>query len=115
MYEFDTHADFIAEDERYLMHSYARLPVKFVRGSGCVLTDSEGRDYLDFLGGIGVVCLGHCHPRLVDALKGQAERLWQVGNYFHVENRSELAASLSRLLGATTDEEGHVTGSTGET
>ena len=59
MYEFDTDADFIAEDERYLMHSYARLPVKFVRGSGCVLTDSEGRDYLDFLGGIGVVCLGH--------------------------------------------------------
>lgn len=115
MYELDTHADFIAEDERYLMHSYARLPVKFVRGSGAVLTDSEGRDYLDFLGGIGVVCLGHCHPRLVDALKGQAERLWQVGNYFHVENRSELAASLSRLLGATTDEEGHVMGSTGET
>lgn len=115
MYEFDTHADFIAGDERYLMHSYARLPVKFVRGSGCVLTDSEGRDYLDFLGGIGVVCLGHCHPRLVDALRGQAERLWQVGNYFHVENRSELAAALSRLLGATTDEEGHVTGSTGQT
>ena len=71
MYEFDTHADFIAGDEHYLMHSYARLPVKFVRGSGAVLTDSEGRDYLDFLGGIGVVCLGHCHPRLVDALKGQ--------------------------------------------
>ena len=115
MYELDTHADFIAEDERYLMHSYARLPVKFVRGSGCVLTDSEGRDYLDFLGGIGVVCLGHCHPRLVDALKGQAERLWQVGNYFHVENRSELAAALSRLLGATTDEEGHVTGQTWRT
>lgn len=114
MYEFDKHAEFIGQDDTYLMHTYGRLPVEFVSGRGAVLTDSEGREYLDFLGGIGSVSLGHCHPALVEAVQRQAGRLWQVGNYYYVENRNELARDLAGILGATTDEEGHVTGSTGE-
>ena len=97
----------------FLMHTYGRLPVTFVKGRGAVLTDDRGRDYLDFLAGVGVVCLGHCHPALVEALKRQAERLWQASNYFTVEHSTELAEALSGLLSQTTDELGHLAGSTG--
>lgn len=100
-------------DQTYVMHTYGRLPVEFVRGEGAVLYDSTGKAYLDFLGGIGSVSVGHCNPKVVAALQEQAGKLWQVGNYYYVENRDELAAHLSELLSSTTDEEGQVTGSTG--
>ena len=100
-----------ALDDSYVLGTYGRLPVEFVKGSGAVLTDSEGNDYLDFLGGIGCASLGHCHPAVVAAVREQAEKLWQVGNYFYVENRGEAANGLSTLLSRITDESGHVTGS----
>ena len=103
----------VALDERYVMHTYGRLPVEFVEGSGAVLRDSENNEYLDFLAGIGSVSLGHAHPTLVAALQDQAIKVWQVGNYFHEENRGELAELLSRLLSITTDETGRETGETG--
>lgn len=103
----------VAADQDFVMHTYGRLPVEFVKGEGAVLIDSTGKRYLDFLGGIGSVSLGHCHPALVAALQNQAAKVWQVGNYYYVENRNELAADLSELLSTTTDAEGHVTGSTG--
>ena len=102
-------------DDKYLLHTYGRLPVEFVRGEGAVLYDRMGREYLDFLGGIACASLGHAHPALVAALTEQAAKLWQVGNYFHIENRGELARELSKLLSSTIDEVGHITGSTGET
>lgn len=102
----------VALDERYVMHTYGRLPVEFVEGSGAVLRDSENNEYLDFLAGIGSVSLGHAHPTLVAALQDQAIKVWQVGNYFHEENRGELAELLSRLLSITTDETGRETGET---
>ena len=100
----------VALDERFVMHTYGRLPVEFVEGSGVVLRDSANNEYLDFLAGIGSVSLGHAHPTLVAALQDQAIRVWQVGNYFHEENRGELAELLSNLLSATTDEQGRETG-----
>lgn len=100
-------------DSEFLMHTYGRLPVEFVSGRGAILTDSRGRNYLDFLGGIGAVSLGHCHPAIVAALQNQAAKLWQVGNYYYVQNRNELACDVAELLSYTTDAEGHVTGSTG--
>lgn len=100
-------------DDTYIMHTYGRLPVEFVDGDGAVLTDVDGKRYLDFLGGIGSVSMGHANPKVADALKAQVGRLWQVGNYFYEENRGELAHMLSDLLSTTTDEHGHVTGSTG--
>ncbi|MDO4537902.1 MAG: aminotransferase class III-fold pyridoxal phosphate-dependent enzyme [Coriobacteriales bacterium] len=100
-------------DERYLIHTYGRLPVEFVAGSGAVLKDPRGNEYLDFLAGIGSVSMGHAHPALVAALTEQAGKVWQTGNYYHEENRGELAQLLCQLLSTTTDELGHVTGSTG--
>lgn len=102
-------------DNEYVIHTYGRLPVEFVSGSGAVLKDANGNEYLDFLAGIGSVSLGHEHPALVKALCDQASKVWQVGNYYHVENRGELAKHLSELLSTTTDETGAVTGSTGTT
>ena len=68
-------ADVVSADETYLMHTYGRLPVELVSAKGAVLTDSTGKDYLDFLGGIGCASLGHCHPAVVAAVRDQAERL----------------------------------------
>ena len=102
-----------ALDAAYIMHTFGRSPVEFVSGEGAVLTDSDGKQYLDFLGGIGVLSLGHRHPAVQAALADQLGRIWQSSNYFYDENRGELAKRLSGLLSATTDELGHVTGSTG--
>ena len=105
--------DVRALDERFVMPTYGRLPVEFVSGHGATLVDSEGNEYIDLLGGIGCASLGHAHPAAVSALREQAEKIWQVGNYFYVENRGELAAALSALLSTATDEGGHEVGSTG--
>ena len=100
-------------DDDYVMHTYGRLPVEFVSGNGAELVDSTGKTYLDFLAGIGSVSLGHANPVVAAALKDQVDRVWQVGNYYYIENRGELAHGISDLLSTTTDELGHVTGSTG--
>ncbi len=99
-------------DDAYVMHTYGRLPVEFVSGEGAELTDSEGKVYLDFLAGIGCVSLGHANPVVAAAIKAQLDRVWQVGNYYYVEHRGELARDISELLSTTTDELGHITGET---
>jgi acetylornithine aminotransferase len=80
------------------METYKRKPVQFVRGSGTRLFDSEGREYLDFLGGSAAVNAGHAHPQVTAAIQEQAEKLLHVGNYYYIEGRGELARSLSALL-----------------
>ena len=104
-----------ALDAAYIMHTFGRSPVEFVSGEGAVLTDSNGKDYLDFLGGIGVLSLGHRHPAVEAALRDQVGRIWQSSNYFYDENRGHLARGLSQLLSTTTDELGHVTGTSDAT
>jgi acetylornithine/N-succinyldiaminopimelate aminotransferase len=84
-----------ALEERYLMRTYKRGPVDFVRGEGCHLYDSEGKEYLDFLAGISVCSLGHCHPAVVAAVTEQAERLMHVSNLFYTEPMARLAQRLS--------------------
>jgi len=82
------------------MGTYARQPVKFVRGEGTRLWDDEGNEYLDFLAGISVAQLGHCHPGVVRAVQEQAARLMHVGNLFHTDPGAQLASRLSeRSLG----------------
>jgi acetylornithine/N-succinyldiaminopimelate aminotransferase len=76
--------------------SYARIPVEFVRGEGPWLWDVEGNEYLDFLCGIGVTSLGHCHPRVVDAVREQVGRLMHVSNLFYTEPAMRLASRLSQ-------------------
>ena len=100
-------------DDAYVMRTYARLGVEFVEGRGATLVDAAGREYIDLLGGIGCASLGHAHPAVVEALREQAGRVWQTGNYFYAAGRGELAAALSALLSTTTDEGGHEMGSTG--
>jgi acetylornithine/N-succinyldiaminopimelate aminotransferase len=77
------------------MATYARSPVEFVRGEGTRLWDDEGNEYLDFLTGISVVQLGHCHPKLVEAVREQAGRLMHVGNLFYTEPGIRLAKHLA--------------------
>ncbi len=80
--------------------TYARAPVTFVRGEGTRLWDSEGHEYLDFLAGISVASVGHCHPDVVAAVREQTGRLMHVGNLFHNEPGDRLAARLvERSLG----------------
>jgi predicted acetylornithine/succinylornithine family transaminase len=80
----------------YVIPSYARFPVEFVRGEGARLWDSEGREYLDFLSGISVTSLGHCHPAVVAAAHEQLDRLTHVTNLFYTEPAMRLAERLSQ-------------------
>jgi acetylornithine/N-succinyldiaminopimelate aminotransferase len=79
------------------MGTYARHPVEFVRGEGTRLWNDEGNEYLDFLCGISVSLLGHCHPSVVEAISDQAGRLIHVGNLFHTEPPRRLAERLVEL------------------
>lgn len=89
----------MALDSAAIMHTYARKPVLFVRGEGMRLYDDDGREYLDFVSGIGAVNLGHAHPAVTAALTEQAAKLVHVSNLFYVEHRAELAHEVSELLG----------------
>lgn len=82
-----------------LMSTYPVPAVTFVRGSGTELWDAQGRRYLDFLGGLAVVALGHAHPEVADAVAKQARTLLHVSNLFGNEVGPEVAATLDRLLG----------------
>jgi acetylornithine/N-succinyldiaminopimelate aminotransferase len=88
-------AELQALEQDNVIHSYARMPVEFVRGEGARLWDSEGNEYLDLLCGISVTSLGHCHPRVVEAARGQLGRLMHVSNLFYSEPAMLLAERLS--------------------
>ena len=76
------------------MKTYGRYPIVPVRGEGCRLWDADGREYLDFLGGVAVNNLGHCHPRVVLALQQQAAQLIHCSNYYQIPQQIELAELL---------------------
>ncbi|MEA2201994.1 MAG: acetylornithine/N-succinyldiaminopimelate aminotransferase [Solirubrobacteraceae bacterium] len=82
-------------ERAYVVPSYARAPVEFVRGEGARLWDADGNEYLDFLCGISVTSVGHCHPRVVDAVREQAGRLMHTSNLFYTEPAMRLAGRLS--------------------
>jgi acetylornithine/N-succinyldiaminopimelate aminotransferase len=88
-------ADLQALEERYLMRTYRRAPVEFVRGEGALLWDGDGKEYLDFVAGISVCSVGHCHPAVVEAAREQAGRLMHVSNLFYTEPMVRLAERLS--------------------
>ena len=77
------------------MQTYRRAPVEFVRGEGALLWDSEGKEYLDFLAGISVCSVGHCHPAVVDAVCEQARTLMHASNLFYTEPMIRLSERLS--------------------
>jgi acetylornithine/N-succinyldiaminopimelate aminotransferase len=91
--------ELVALDAQYVMPTYGRQPVAFVRGEGSVLFDAEGRRYLDFLAGIAVTSLGHAHPVVADAIADQARTLLHVSNLYLNDLQPRLAARLDGLLG----------------
>ena len=87
-------ADWIAKGDKYIMKTYGRYPLVPVRGEGCIVWDADGKRYLDFLAGVAVNNLGHCHPKVVEALRKQAEELIHCSNYYHIPQQIELAEIL---------------------
>ncbi|MBI9070150.1 MAG: aspartate aminotransferase family protein [Melioribacteraceae bacterium] len=82
-----------------LLKNYSRYPIEFTHGKGALLFDKNGNEYLDFLSGIAVTSFGHCHPKIVDAVKEQTENLWHVSNLFESSGQEKLAASLTDKTG----------------
>ncbi len=80
----------------WLLPTYRRFDVEFVRGEGALLWDADGNEYIDLLAGIATAQLGHAHPQLVAALRAQGERLWHVSNFFYTEPMVRLAERLVR-------------------
>ena len=80
--------------EARVLPTYARADITFTRGQGCWLEADDGTRYLDFLAGIAVVGLGHCHPAVSAAAHGQLDRLWHVSNLYWTEPMLELAERL---------------------
>ncbi len=91
--------DLIATDAEHGFQNYGRLPVAFVKGQGAKLWDSEDREYLDFLGGIAVVTLGHSHPEITRVISEQAATLMHTANLYYIAPQVELAQKLSELSG----------------
>ena len=79
---------------KYVMNTYSRLPVVIIRGEGCRLWDAEGNEYLDFVSGLGVCNVGHCHPKIVQAVREQVEKLIHVSNLYHIDTQALLAKIL---------------------
>ena len=85
----------------HVMNTYGRLPVALSHGQGCRVWDTNGRDYLDALGGIAVNTVGHNHPALVAALQDQVTKLIHTSNYYHIPLQEELAKLLVERSGMT--------------
>ena len=84
----------IEKSDKYIMKTYGRYPIVPVKGKGSRLWDADGKEYLDFLGGVAVNNLGHCHPKVVAALQAQAAELIHCSNYYQIPQQIELAELL---------------------
>ncbi len=84
----------LEESSKYLMNTYNRYPIILRKGRGTKVYSIDGKEYLDFVGGIAVNVLGHCHPRVVVAIQKQAQRLLHVSNLYHIEPQIKLARLL---------------------
>ncbi|WP_319587489.1 aspartate aminotransferase family protein [uncultured Desulfobulbus sp.] len=90
-----SNAEWASRGDKVFIGTYSRFPAAMVRGSGCRLWDADGKEYLDFLAGIAVCSLGHCHPRITEAICRQAGSLVHVSNLFHTPPQIELAELLT--------------------
>ncbi len=91
----------VASAEPHVMKTYGRLPFALSHGRGCWVWDTDGRKYLDGLGGIAVNTLGHAHPKLVPALQEQIGKLIHCSNYYQMPLQEQLAAKLCEISGLT--------------
>ena len=86
--------EWIKKADSVIASTYSRIPVVFTRGSGSTLWDNDGKRYTDFVAGIAVCNLGHCHPRIARVLSEQAGRLLHVSNLYYTVPQIELASWL---------------------
>ena len=84
-------------DNKYIVHTYDRMPICFPYGSGEFLYDSNGKEYIDFLSGIAVTALGHANADLINAISHQADRLWHSSNLFYNQQQAMLARALVEI------------------
>lgn len=84
----------LEDSGHYLMNTYNRFPIILRKGRGMKVWGADGKEYLDFVGGIAVNVLGHCHPKVVVAIQKQAQRLIHVSNLYHIEPQIKLAKLL---------------------
>ena len=82
--------------EKYVANTYARFSILLVRGKGTRVWDLDGKEYLDFVSGLAVCNLGHCHPKVVKAIQDQAEKLIHVSNFYYIEPQIQLASLLCK-------------------
>ncbi len=90
-----TNAQWLEEGQSCVMNTYGRLPVCMVRGQGVMVYDADGKEYMDFVAGIAVNALGHCHPKVVQAIKDQAETLIHCSNLYWISSQIALAKLLT--------------------
>ncbi len=91
--------EMIKRESEAIIQTYTRQSISIVKGSGARVWDAEGKEYLDFVAGIAVNNVGHCHPDVVEAIKRQAETLIHTSNLYYTENQVRLAEELKRLTG----------------
>jgi acetylornithine/N-succinyldiaminopimelate aminotransferase len=89
-----TNQQWVERSDKVIMKTYGRYPIVPVRGEGCRLWDADGKEYLDFLAGVAVNNLGHCHPKVVKAIQEQAAILIHCSNYYQIPQQIELAELL---------------------
>ena len=89
-----TTAEIKAMATQYIMNTYGDRQLAFIKGEGAYVWDAEGKKYLDFLSGIAVNGLGHCHPRVVEAIRNQAETLLHISNLYYIQPQAKLAKIL---------------------
>ena len=92
-----TTAEIKAMADKYIINTYGERPISIVRGEGAYVWDADGKKYLDFVAGIATNNVGHCHPRVVDAIVTQARKLIHVSNLYYIEPQAELAKRLVEL------------------
>jgi len=91
--------EIVQKYEKYIFQTYTRQPIAIKKASGAVVTDVDGKEYIDCVAGIAVNNVGHCHPSVVAAVKRQAEQLIHVSNLYYTQNQADLAEELVNLTG----------------
>jgi acetylornithine/N-succinyldiaminopimelate aminotransferase len=89
----------VAQEVQHYMPVFTRQPLVIERGKGAIVTDTDGNDYIDCTAGIAVNSIGHCHPRVVSAIKAQAEKLIHTSNLYYTEIQARLAERMTKLTG----------------
>ncbi|MCD4703580.1 MAG: acetylornithine transaminase [Methanosarcinaceae archaeon] len=93
------HTSIVEKDAKYVMQTYGRQPITLTSGKGALVYDINGKEYIDCVAGIAVNNVGHCHPKVVQAIRDQAEKLIHVSNLYYTDIQADLAEQLVSVTG----------------